>query len=275
MLFYNGDLEIMAKPRLFIGSSVEGLPVARAIKAELDFDMDVTVWSQGVFKLSHSPLEDLSTVLENSDFASFVFLPEDKLEIRGEEKTTVRDNVVFELGLFYGKLGRDRVSYIMPRGYDLHLPSDLTGVTGGTFESPNTNMQASVGSYCEQIRMQVRMHKINFPATGRFGPNIFADGVSMLKEKCSFKGNVPQGNELIIRISNIDKKTSYGYDVSSFGDWVVEPYDESKNEQLAKLIGPSNSDMCLRIHAEGNINIQAYEKDTPTPILSKNVLLIP
>lgn len=77
MLFYNGDLEIMAKPRLFIGSSVEGLPVARAIKAELDFDMDVTVWSQGVFKLSHSPLEDLSTVLENSDFASFVFLPED------------------------------------------------------------------------------------------------------------------------------------------------------------------------------------------------------
>ena len=86
MLFYNGDLEIMAKPRLFIGSSVEGLPVARAIKAELDFDMDVTVWSQGVFKLSHSPLEDLSTVLENSDFASFVFLPEDKLEISGEEK---------------------------------------------------------------------------------------------------------------------------------------------------------------------------------------------
>ena len=93
----------MEKPRLFIGSSVEGLPVARAIKAELDYDMEVTVWSQGVFKLSHSPLEDLSVVLENSDFASFVFLPEDKLEIRGEEKTTVRDNVVFELGLFYGK----------------------------------------------------------------------------------------------------------------------------------------------------------------------------
>lgn len=46
MLFYNGDLEIMAKPTLFIGSSVEGLSVARAIKAELDFDMDVTVWSQ-------------------------------------------------------------------------------------------------------------------------------------------------------------------------------------------------------------------------------------
>lgn len=70
MLFYNGDLEIMAKPTLFIGSSVEGLSVARAIKAELDFDMDVTVWSQGVFKLSHSPLEDLRTQTLHPSFFS-------------------------------------------------------------------------------------------------------------------------------------------------------------------------------------------------------------
>lgn len=41
----------MAKPKLFIGSSVEGLPVVRAIKAELDYHMEVTVWSQKVFKL--------------------------------------------------------------------------------------------------------------------------------------------------------------------------------------------------------------------------------
>lgn len=265
----------MAKPRLFIGSSVEGLPVARAIKAELDYDMEVTVWSQGVFKLSHSPLEDLSTVLENSDFASFVFLPEDKLEIRGEEKTTVRDNVVFELGLFYGKLGRDRVSYIMPRGYDLHLPSDLTGVTGGTFEYPNTNMQAGVGSYCEQIREQLRMNKITFPEKGRFGSNMLGERILSINEKGSFKANVPRGKELTIKISVVDRKGLFSYDISSFGDWMVDLYNEEKNEQIVKIVGPSDSDMGIIISEEGDINIQAFENDNPTPILSKNIHLIP
>lgn len=30
----------MSKPKLFIGSSVAGLPIARAIQAELEYDME-------------------------------------------------------------------------------------------------------------------------------------------------------------------------------------------------------------------------------------------
>ena len=129
----------MAKPRLFIGSSVAGLPIANAIKEELGQQFDVRVWDKDVFKLSYSNLENLMKALDETDFASLIFLPEDKLSIKGKETETVRDNVIFELGLFLGRLGRDKVSFAVPKDYDFHLLTDLAGITSGEFEYSQTD----------------------------------------------------------------------------------------------------------------------------------------
>jgi predicted nucleotide-binding protein len=82
------------KPRIFIGSSNEGLEVAYAIQENLEHVSEVTVWSQGLFDLSSFTLIDLTKALENFEFAIFVFNPDDVLIIRDQEKKAIRDNVI-------------------------------------------------------------------------------------------------------------------------------------------------------------------------------------
>lgn len=146
------------KPKIFIGSSVEGLNVAYAIQQNLTHDAESTVWDQGVFELSKTTIESLNDILDKIDFAIFVFNPDDVVTIRDNQSLSVRDNVIFELGLFIGKLGRERVFYITPDGNDLHIPTDLVGVTPGKYD-PNrddNSLQAATGSACNQARIQIK-----------------------------------------------------------------------------------------------------------------------
>jgi len=148
----------MIKPKLFIGSSIEGLSVAYSIQENLKFITEVTVWDQGVFNLSEFILESLVKILDTSDYGIFVFTPDDHVKIRGKKDLVVRDNVLFELGLFVGKLGRNRAFIVMPDNKDFHLPTDLLGITSGKYEANRTdnNMQAATGSFCNKVREAIQ-----------------------------------------------------------------------------------------------------------------------
>lgn len=147
------------KPRLFIGSSTEALDIAYAIQENLAYDSNPTVWTQGIFELSSNTLDDLLTSLDNFDFGIFVFNPDDVSRIRNNKVTTVRDNVIFELGLFIGKLGKKRVFFVLPDNLsDFHLPTDLLGVTPGKYNSEreDKNLKAATGPFCNQVRMKFK-----------------------------------------------------------------------------------------------------------------------
>src|SRR3712207_8184060 len=127
--------ETAALPRVFIGSSSEGLEVAEAIQKSLSQHADAIPWNQGVFRLTGGTLDTLIKATDEFDFGVFIFTPDDLVEMRGVKYLVARDNVVFELGLFVGRLGRERNFIVVPSHQtDLRLPSDLNGVTLATYD---------------------------------------------------------------------------------------------------------------------------------------------
>ncbi len=100
----------MNKPSLFVGSSNEGLDVAREVEFHLQDVTEVTIWNEGlgIFKLGNSYLESLINSLDNFDFAILILTPDDLVTSRDISSQGPRDNVMFELGLFMGRLGRSR-----------------------------------------------------------------------------------------------------------------------------------------------------------------------
>lgn len=145
------------KPRIFIGSSVESLPIADAVNLNLDHQAEVTIWRNGTFELSSNTIDSLEKKAKSVDFSLFIFSPDDIVIIRNQKKAAVRDNIVFELGLFIGALGKDRCFILKPRGVDLYLPTDLLGMTLADYE-PNRSdgdLASAVNHACVLIKQQM------------------------------------------------------------------------------------------------------------------------
>ena len=114
-------------PRVFMGSSSEGLKILNKLRECLK-GADVHPWKEDVFQLNRSALESLIEEAKKCDFAILILTPDDKVISRGSKDSAPRDNMLFELGLFMGEIGRDRTYLITPE-VDMKLPTDLAGIT--------------------------------------------------------------------------------------------------------------------------------------------------
>ena len=111
------------------------------------------VWTDGVFKVANYPLQDLEAQIDDSDFAIAIAHADDLTESRGKDWPSPRDNVVFELGLFMGRLGRARAILMEPREEKIKLPSDLTGITTITyFYEKGVDALALLAPACNRLR---------------------------------------------------------------------------------------------------------------------------
>jgi len=145
----------MARLRVFIASSSEAEAVAKAARLqllqELGESVEVRPWSK-TFELSDTFMESLEKEIEQADFAVLVLTPDDITASRGRRKKAPRDNLVFELGLFMGRLGRKRCYLLRQKGHDLKLPTDLLGVESAAFTPPaDGDWKTALGATCARI----------------------------------------------------------------------------------------------------------------------------
>lgn len=141
-------------PVLFIGSSVEGIAIGREVQSQLKHDaIDVRPWTTGVFGAGQVAIESLLAMVATADFALFVLGPDDLVASRDQSIRAPRDNVIFELGLFMGGIGRARVFMLKEHGADLKIPSDLLGTVPLTYvRSSASPLASSLGPACHELR---------------------------------------------------------------------------------------------------------------------------
>lgn len=185
------------RPVVFIGSSSEGHRVAQGVQQNLDRTAECVVWSQGVFGLSEGTLESLVRALGEYDFAVLVLTPDDLVTSRDQSQQAPRDNVLLELGMFIGAIGRERTFMLVDRAAELKLPSDLAGITPATFELHELGtVQSSVGAACTTFGDEIQR-------LGRIAGSIHIKGFSSYR---------------------VNGKSGIGFRVTNEGSEPIPPY---------------------------------------------------
>ncbi|MDH5718921.1 MAG: HAD-IA family hydrolase [Spirochaetia bacterium] len=145
------------KTKIFIGSSKESLPLARAVMEHLESDFEVTIWKDGAFEIAKYTMDSILKILDTFEFGIFIFAKDDMAKIRNKKYIIVRDNVLFEFGLFIGRSGMDKSLIIHSK--DVHLPSDLEGIYHANFDSDRTdqNYVAAMSTPCRKIKKHIKI----------------------------------------------------------------------------------------------------------------------
>ncbi len=148
------------KRKIFIGSSTEGLNIAKQVQEIINKEcgdwIECVPWNEGfVFEINKGTLECLIKASRKYDYGIFIASKDDVTIKRFHFLKSMRDNVLFEMGLFLGSLGLNR-AFLLTND-KVKLPSDFDGVTTIRYNKDNIKSKAqeliqalnkSKDSYC-------------------------------------------------------------------------------------------------------------------------------
>ncbi|MEO6733652.1 MAG: TIR domain-containing protein [Ferruginibacter sp.] len=151
---------VITKPKVFIASSSSALNYTTAVKDHIQDKCEIHVWADVPDYPAKTITDWLVMITERYDFGVFIFSNDDKAKIDKKHYAVVRDNVLFELGLFVGQLGWERCSILRPKINNFHLPYDLEGILQQRFEVPKADeeIKSALRVPCGNIRNDISRH---------------------------------------------------------------------------------------------------------------------
>jgi hypothetical protein len=155
----------ITKKRVFIGSSSEEVELAELAKTILEKDFDVTIWNESlwdrsVFKINQNFLSDLLKASLLYDFGLLIGTKDDKVSYRGKDVLQPRDNVLFELGLFTGRMGTSKCAFVVDE--ELKVLSDLNGISLARFDGENQKTFVSAIEKVKELFLSNNDIDVNF-----------------------------------------------------------------------------------------------------------------
>lgn len=217
----------ICKPTIFIGSSAESEPFARLIQGELLDIADCKLWTKQ-FDFGESAYEDLLNKLSLYDYGILVASADDKVASRGVSKWGPRDNIIFEFGLFAGRLGRRRSFLFVEAG--IKIPSDLLGITMPFFKSSKSSWWMSAAKKKELSLQQT----------------------ASIKTKCSeLKAYIGKRNGIFDYGFLPSTALAYGY----FHNFILKSVGNLLESKVLKIVADASGDVILRKFQEIKFSI--------------------
>lgn len=155
------------KPKVFVGSSSEAKDLAQVFCDVLgERAAMIPWWNAPEFSNGVGTLESLMSAVELYDGGIFVFSPDDAIQSRGKKGYSARDNVLFEYGLFLGRLGRGATFAFIhqPTGVkkSVKVPSDLAGIHLDRFNGRDKHeLISSISNATKGIRDKLQVRRLH------------------------------------------------------------------------------------------------------------------
>ncbi len=260
------------RPKIFIGSSVEGLSIAKTVKKHLGTCFEVDIWDEeNKFQFNQSTFDSLINDSNFYDFAIFIATPDGKHTFRRKTYKCTRENVIFEFGLFLGRLGLNR-TFIL---YDERVQtfSDFEGITCSKFSDSKTLMVA-----CKKIRATIKKNKeISelgfFPSTALaigYFRNFIRPVVKILNRKeILIKID---GKQKIIRPKKSNLSIIYLDKIQNYNEIDLESIIQNKDLQKIEIITPRRPfSVYIKSFDKADNVLNLYDFPTPLNISAESI----
>lgn len=145
---------------IFMGSSSEATDFMEEIAVKLEeLDTQPLLWNEtgkGIFIPGTNTIDALLAITKRVGAAIFIFNADDKTwndKSALETLDTVRDNVLFEYGLFMGALGKEKVCFICKN--QPKVASDLKGITYIDGNDSLTKIKLKLKDWLNAMQMEI------------------------------------------------------------------------------------------------------------------------
>ncbi|WP_421828653.1 STING domain-containing protein [Larkinella sp.] len=170
------------KPKIFIGSSKAGYQIAEKVKSYLVDIGDCFLWNdRGVWEPNKSTFDNLLRMASYFDFGIFVATADDLTLTNNNLVIEPRDNVILEMALFLGAMGREK-SFLLVES-DIKLPTDFNGIYMPRFDKSNdASIEAACQEYANVIDEHYRLGHLSLYPTTALAIGYYKNFVSGLVE---------------------------------------------------------------------------------------------
>ncbi|MFV5694398.1 STING domain-containing protein [Flavobacterium sp. LB3P122] len=142
------------KPKIFIGSSTAGLPIAQKVKNYLSVSGNCFLWKEkDIWEPNRSTFDNLIRMSNYFDFGIFVATADDLTLTNDKLVIESRDNVILEMSIFLGAMGHNKSFLLVEEG--LKLPTDFNGIYMPRF---NRLSDESISNACDSYIAKINEH---------------------------------------------------------------------------------------------------------------------